>query len=160
MSEFLISPQDGQSIWLGGLGVHFKVASEQTGGSFSIVEHPIEPGLLIRPHMHAHEDEFSYVLEGEVGARIGNQELLATPGCYIVKPRGVLHTFWNAGPKPARLIEIISPAGFEQYFAELAELVSSEGPDFEKIAQLSNRYGITYDMEWVPELTAKYNLHI
>jgi quercetin dioxygenase-like cupin family protein len=160
MSEFLLSPQEGKSVRLGGLGVDFKVSGEQTGGLFSVVEHPIEPGPLVRPHMHTREDEFSYVLEGEIGARIGDQVVLAPPGCYIIKPRGVLHTFWNAGPKPARIIEIISPAGFEKYFTELADLVGSDEPDLEKIAQLSNKYGLTYDMDWIPELTARYNLHI
>ena len=161
MSQFMLTPQEGKSVWLGGLGVDFKLAGEQTGGLFSIVEHPIDPGIMVPPHTHTREDEFSYVLEGEVGARIGDQVLVATPGCYVVKPRGILHTFWNAGLQPARLIEIISPAGFEQYFAELAELFQAEGPpDPEKLEQLANRYGLTYDMTWVPELTAKYNLKL
>ena len=161
MSEFVLTPQEGKSVWLGGMGVDFKLATEQTGGSFSIVEHPIDPGIMVPPHMHTREDEFSYVLEGEIGARIGDQVLHATPGCYIVKPRGILHTFWNAGSKRARLIEIISPAGFEKYFAELAELFHGDGPpDFEKLAQIANRYGLTFDMNWIPELTAKYNLKL
>jgi uncharacterized cupin superfamily protein len=95
------------------------------------------------------------VLEGEGGVRAGDQVIVATPGCYVLKPRGVPHTFWNAGTKPARVIEIISPAGFE----ELAELVrSSEAPDKAKTAALAERYGLTYHPEWIPELVAKYNL--
>lgn len=161
MSQFMLTPQERKSVWLGGLGVDFKLAGEQTAGLFSIVEHPIDPGIMMRPHTHTREDEFSYVLEGEVGARIGDQVLQATPGCYIIKPRGILHTFWNAGPQPARLLEIISPAGFEKYFAELAELFQADGPpDLEKRTQLANRYGLTFDLTWVPELTAKYNLKL
>ncbi len=161
MSEFVLTPQEGKSVWLGGLGVDFKLASEQTGGSFSIVEHPIDPGIIVPPHTHTREDEFSYVLEGEVGARIGDQVLLGTPGCYIIKPRGILHTFWNAGTTRARLIEIISPAGLEKFFAEMAQLFQGDGPaDFEKLTQLANGYGCTLDMNWVPELTAKYNLKL
>ena len=161
MSQFLLPPHEGNSVWLGGLGVDFKIAAESTGGAFSIVEHPIDPGIMVIPHMHTHEDEFSFVLEGEIGARIGDQEFQATPGCYIVKPRGILHTFWNAGNRRAKLIEIISPAGFEKYFAELANLFQGDGPpDAEKLAQLANRYAITADMTWVPELTAKYNLKL
>jgi uncharacterized cupin superfamily protein len=60
-----------------------------------------------------------YVLEGTIGARVGDREVVAGAGSYL-KPRG-LHTFWNAGPGPARLLEVIAPAGFETYFAELAE---------------------------------------
>ncbi len=118
-------------------------------------------GILVPPHMHTHEDEFSYVLEGEIGARIGDQVLQGAPGCYIVKPRGIPHTFWNAGSKRARLIKIISPVGFEKFFAEIAELFQGGGaPDFEKRTQIANRYGQTYEMNWVPELTAKYNLKL
>ena len=101
------------------------------------------------------------MLEGEIGARIGDQVLVATPGCYILKPRGILHTVWNAGTKRARYIEIISPAGFEQFFAEIAELFQGDGPpDFEKLTNLASKYGTTIDMTWVPELTAKYNLKL
>jgi quercetin dioxygenase-like cupin family protein len=158
MSGFVLAPHEGKSVWLGGIGVDFKIANEQTGGLFSIIEHQIDPGILVPPHTHTREDEFSYVLEGEVGARIGDQVLQATPGCYIIKPRGILHTFWNAGNKPARLIEIISPVGFEKFFAEVAELFQCGGPlDFEKLTQLANGYG---HMNWVPELTAIYNLKL
>ncbi len=117
--------------------------------------------MLVPPHTHTHthEDEFSYVLEGEVGARVGDQEVLAKPGSYIIKPRGVPHTFWNAGTKPARLLEIISPAGFEKYFVEMSEMMRSDGtPDVEKIAEIANRYGLSYEMDWISELVRKYNL--
>jgi uncharacterized cupin superfamily protein len=65
---------------------------------FAVVEHPIEPGRLVLPHVHQHEDEYSYVLEGTIGARVGDREVVAGPGSYLIKPRGLMHTFWNAGP--------------------------------------------------------------
>ncbi len=162
MSALLIAPGDAKAIWLGGLGVVFKISGEETGGLFAVVEHPIEPGRLVPPHMHTKEDEFSYVLEGEIGARIGDEELKAGPGSYIYKPRGVPHTYWNAGPKPARLIEFISPAGFEKYFEELVKLFSTGAPPGGKEhTELRSRYGETNDgMDWVPELTAKYGLKL
>lgn len=107
--RFVVEPDEGKSIWLAGIGVDFKIWGEETGNQFSIVEHPIEPGRLIPPHVHSREDEFSYVLQGRVGARVGDEEATAGPGSYILKPRGILHTFWNAGPEPARILEIISP---------------------------------------------------
>src|SRR5215470_11871042 len=119
MLPLLISASDAKSVWLGGMGVVFKLAGTETGGLFSVVEHPIEPGRLVPPHMHTREDELSYVIEGEIGARIGDQELKAGPSSYVYKPRNVPHTFWNAGPKPARLVELIAPAGFEKYFEEM-----------------------------------------
>jgi mannose-6-phosphate isomerase-like protein (cupin superfamily) len=110
----VVGPDEGTSISLGDLGVIHKLSGQDTGGSFSTVEHPLQPGTLgAAPHTHLNEDEYSFVLEGEVGVQIGEQEFTATPGTYILKPRGIPHTFWNAGAQPARIVEIISPAGFE-----------------------------------------------
>ena len=104
-----------------------------------------------------HEDEFSYILEGEIGAWIGDEMLQATTGSYVFKPRGLPHTFWNATAKPARLLELISPAGFEKYFAELADLLRTGG-GVDQITNLAERYGMELRMDWVPELCAKFKL--
>ena len=66
-------------------------------------------------HRHAREDEYSYILEGSMGALLGDEDLVAGPGDLVFKPRNQWHTFWNAGDEPARILEIISPAGFEKY---------------------------------------------
>lgn len=129
---------------------------------FSIVEHPIEPGVLAAPpHTHTNEDEFSFVLEGEIGVRIGDEEFRATEGGCVSKPRGVPHTFWNPGTDPATVIEIISPAGFEAYFDELEELLSTgEEPDLNELGALGERYGLTYHMELVPELVERHDVQL
>jgi Cupin domain len=99
------------------------------------------------------------VLEGEVGVQVGDEVLVGRPGDLIFKPRGVWHAFWNAGDSPARLLEIISPAGFERYFAELAPLFEADGgPDFEAIARLQARYGITMDPTSIERLSAEHGL--
>ena len=157
----LVEPDEGTAVALGGIGVVFKVRGEDTGGAFSIVEHPVEPGTLVPPHTHAREDELSFVIEGEFGVKVGAKVFSATPGSYVFKPRGVPHTFWNAGPKRARLLEIIFPAGFERYFTEMARLIPPEGqPDFEQVAQLAARYDLTFELGWVPDLAKKYNLKV
>jgi quercetin dioxygenase-like cupin family protein len=165
MPGYLIVPDEGRTVWLGqpgsSLGVTFKIGAEATGGAFSIVEHPVPPGALARPHTHTKEDEFSYVLEGEIGARIGDEVIQATAGCYVVKPRGIPHAFWNAGPRQARILEIISPAGFERYFVEMSRLLAHGGPpDLEAMGRLSNDYGLEYHPEWIPELVEKYGLKL
>ncbi|HLL80438.1 MAG TPA: cupin domain-containing protein, partial [Ktedonobacteraceae bacterium] len=99
--KIVVKPDEGRSVWLGGMGVVFKISGADTGGAFAVVEHPIEPGRLVLPHVHLHEDEYSYVLEGTIGARVGDRELIAGQGSYVVKPRGLMHTFWNPGPGPA-----------------------------------------------------------
>jgi quercetin dioxygenase-like cupin family protein len=161
----VVAPQEGKEVDLGGLGVVFKIWGEETGGAFSIVEHPMEPGRLVPPHTHVNEHELSYVLEGGFGARIGDREVKAGPGSYIFKPRGVPHTFWNAGPEPARLIEIIYPAGFERFFEELGALVTADPPlEYEQFEQrrdeLGAKYNLPFHTEWIPELKEKYNLKV
>ncbi len=159
--RLMVAPGEGKSVWLGGLGVVFKISGEETGGSFALVEHPIEPRRLVPPHVHTREDEYSYVLEGEIGVRLGDQEFTAGPGTYVFKPRGIPHTFWNAGKTPARIIEIIAPAGFEKYFEELPALFAEGGPpDHKRHTELRARYGEHPVDNWAAELMAKYNLKL
>ena len=158
--RIVIEPNEGETVWLGGLGVIFKIAAEETGGAFAVVEHPIEPGRLVPPHTHENEDELSYVLEGEIGARVGDREVSVGPGSYLFKPRGIPHTFWNAGPAPARLLEIIFPAGFEQFFKELGALFASGDFTPEGREALAQGYGHYFVTDWAPELKARYNLKL
>ncbi len=158
MTSMTRSPQEGKFSWFGGLGVEIKLSSHQTGGVFSLVELTLEPGRLVWPHVHTREDEYTYVLEGEIGLRIGDQIIEATAGGTVVKPRGIPHTFWNAGPQPARTLESIAPGGFETNFLELAEIFRTGA--FEQVETLAARYGLTRLMDWVPELTRRYQLKL
>src|SRR5512146_1823504 len=129
MSGIVVLPGEGQSVRLGGLGVVFKLLASDTGGTFALVEHPIAPGTLAAPpHRHRDEDEASYVLEGNITVEIGDRVIHASPGTLVFKPRGIFHTFWNQTDEPARILEIISPAGFEKYFEEVAELAALNVP--------------------------------
>src|SRR3954452_9510311 len=117
----VLGPRDGKAGSLGSIGVRFMIGDDSSGG-FSLVEHPIAPrGLAAQLHRHSREDEYSFVLEGRVGALLGEEVVYGEPGDLIFKPRDQWHTFWNAGDEPARILEIISPAGFEQFFAEALE---------------------------------------
>jgi quercetin dioxygenase-like cupin family protein len=110
--QHVLGPQEGETVNLLALGVRFMVDGETTGGAFSLVEHPLPPRALGAPvHTHANEDEYSHVLEGRIGVQLGDEVLEAGPGDLVFKPRGVPHAFWNAGDEPARLLELISPAG-------------------------------------------------
>jgi len=153
----VILPEEGEVVLRGGFGVVGKVSGSEIGGSYSVVEHPLEPGVLgSPPHTHENEDEVSFVIEGEVGVMIGEEEFTVGSGAYVIKPRGLPHTFWNSGTERARILEIISPAGFEAYFEELAGVLSStppgEPPDFGRISEVAARYGLTFHMERIPEL--------
>jgi quercetin dioxygenase-like cupin family protein len=155
----VVPPGGGRSGFLGSISVVFKLWGEQTEGALSVVEHPFPVGALVGPHVHTREDEYSIVTEGEIGFRSGNREVVLAAGGYITKPRGEVHAMWNAGTVPARMIEIISPAGFEHFFEELVELVAGGHPDPAAIEALSARYGLSFPVpDWLPDVVARYNL--
>ena len=157
--DFLVPPDAGRLVWLGGLGVRFMLDGRQTGGRFALVEHPLKPRALGSPlHTHSREDEYSFVLEGSVGVQIGESEMIATQGTLVVKPRGLAHAFWNAGDAPARLLELISPAGFEAYFAAMADLFASGEPDPTRGAVIRERHGLELDLDSIPRLVAQHGL--
>ena len=156
----VLGPSDGRSGQLAAIGVRFMVGSDESGGGFSLVEHPMPPRALAAPlHRHSREDEYSYVLEGRVGALLGDEVVYGEPGDLIFKPRGQWHTFWNAGDEPARLLEVISPGGFERYFEEMVALPAGP-PDLERIAEIAGRYGLELDFESVPGLLQTYGLRL
>ena len=96
----------------------------------------MSPRALAAPvHRHTREDEYSFVLEGRMGALLGDDVVEAGPGDLVHKPRDQWHTFWNAGDEPCRILEIISPAGFERFFAELDEMGGALAADPDAVAR-------------------------
>src|SRR5262245_15982129 len=157
----LVGPADGQHGFLGSIGVRFLIDGVEAAERFSLVEHPMSPRALAAPvHLHTREDEYSYVLEGRMGALLGDEVVEAGPGDLVHKPRNQWHTFWNAGDEPCRILEIISPAGFEVFFRELSDMGGVLKADPEDIAQLSERYGLLMQPETVPGLLERFGLRL
>jgi mannose-6-phosphate isomerase-like protein (cupin superfamily) len=156
----IVRPGEGSIGDLGSIGVAFKLWGDDTNGAVSIVEHPFPVGALVPPHLHTREDEYSIVTEGEIGFRSGDREVVLGAGGYITKPRGELHTMWNAGSVPARMIEVISPAGFERFFKELSDLAASGPPVPEAVAKIAARYGLEFGRpEWLHDVIDRYHLN-
>jgi quercetin dioxygenase-like cupin family protein len=144
---------------LGVVGARFIMAGGPSEGRFSVVEHPIDPrGLAAPVHRHSREDEFSFVLEGRWGFQLAADVVYAEPGDLVYKPRDVWHTFWNATDRPARLLEIISPAGFEQLFVELTDLLKTDPDNVEALEALGSKYGIDSDREATARVVAEHGL--
>jgi mannose-6-phosphate isomerase-like protein (cupin superfamily) len=158
----VVGPKDGGLGFLGSIGVRFMIdGDETTNRGFSLVEHPMSPRALAAPlHLHTREDEYSYILEGRMGALLGDEVVEAGPGDLVFKPRNQWHTFWNAGDEPCRILEIIAPAGFERFFAELDALGGALQADPEQLAELNARYGLEMQPDTVPELLERFGLQI
>lgn len=125
----VVPPGTGKTGDLGPIGVEFKLWGRDTGGVLS------------------------------VGFRSGDREAVLESGGYITKPRGEMHAMWNAGTEPARMIEIISPAGFEHCFLEISELIAAGAPDVTQIAAIAERYGLQFgEPDWLPDVIARFAL--
>jgi mannose-6-phosphate isomerase-like protein (cupin superfamily) len=154
-----LGPTDGHAGFLGSIGVRFMVEGETTAERFSLVEHPMSAHALAAPlHRHHREDEYSYVIEGRMGALLGDHVLEAGPGDLVFKPRDEWHTFWNAGDEPCRILEIISPAGVERFFAELVDLGGVAQADPERLGELCQRYELEMDPSSVPDLIQRFGV--
>ena len=159
-TRFLVPPGGGETIWDGPIGTTVKVSTEATGGALSICEMPVAAGFMVPPHTHHDTDEWSYVLEGHIGARVGDDEFTAAPGSWILKPRGLMHTFWNAGPAPARILELLTPGRFEHFFRRTVDLASRDELTDDVMDALATEYGTTVSMDWVEDLAARYGLEV
>lgn len=151
----VVLPGEGESFDFGGLGIEWKIDGIETGKNFAVVHHPMAPRALAAPmHFHHNEDEYSYVIKGKLGAMLGDDVVTAGPGTWVHKPRLQWHTFWNAGDTECEIIEIISPAGFENYFREVA----AAWGDVEQFAQINQKYDLDMDFDSVPRLCERFGL--
>jgi quercetin dioxygenase-like cupin family protein len=137
-------------------------APGQAAERLSITEMTLDPHRLAPPHVHADQDEYTYVAAGTIGVRVADEEFEAAQGCYLLKPRTVAHAFWNPTDKLARTVEVIAPAGFEAYFEELAA-ASATGDarqTQQRRADLAAKYRLGYFTELAPALKAKHRLKL
>jgi mannose-6-phosphate isomerase-like protein (cupin superfamily) len=155
----IVGPKDGKSGFLGSIGVRFMIDGVDADDRFSLVEHPMSPRALAAPlHRHLREDEYSYVVSGRMGALLGDEVVYAEAGDLVYKPRDQWHTFWNAGDEPAYILEIISPAGFEDFFKELSDMGGVANASPEVLTELNERYGLEMIPDSVPELVERFGV--
>ncbi|HZD37418.1 MAG TPA: cupin domain-containing protein [Actinomycetes bacterium] len=155
----LVAPGEGKTVTLFGVRFEYKVVSADSGGGLAMMEVEIPAETLVKPHNHSREDEYSLVIEGTVGVRVGDRELEAGAGSYLVKPRGIPHAMWNAGGAPARVLEILSPAGLEGYFEALAPVLARHDPPSAYYG-LAEEYGLTIEDGWIEQLERKHGVKL
>lgn len=138
--------EEGKAIWVLNHLMTFKARGAETGGAFALVEQAGEPGTGAPPHVHYNEDEFFFVLEGEAKFMLDGKPIAGKPGTFVFLPRGIEHAFENAGTAPCRMLVGLTPAGFENFFAEMGEpapsrtVPSPTPPDIDKLLALAEKY--------------------
>jgi quercetin dioxygenase-like cupin family protein len=155
MDDFVIVPEQG--LQLPGLfEVTVRVRAEHTNGVMAVLEETLVPKAFVPPHVHQN-DVWVYVLSGSIGVLVGEEVTEAGQGDWALKPRGVQHAMWNAGPDSARIIEVLTPGGTERWFEEIAAPAEDDHAGF---AEACRRYGIEFfeDSPWIPQLRRRFDI--
>ncbi len=150
-AEYLhvVAPDDGEAIWFLRTLMTVKASGAESGGAFSLIEVHYPPSFSPPLHLHHHEDESFYVLEGEVIFTCGTTTWTAGPGAFAVLPRGVEHGFKIGHATPAKMLQMSSAPGLERFFRDAGGPAknrtlppTSEPPDLARLKAAAERYGI------------------
>ena len=126
----------------------------------SVFEVDLAAGCLSGPlHVHDKEDGISYVLEGRLTFQVGDEISTASAGDVVQLPRAVRHTFWNAGPGPARALDIVTPGGLENYYEELARIADAPSA-MDHLASMEQRFGIHMDWDSISALASCHRVRM
>lgn len=160
MEPRVVPPDEARRIALYDVEFRYALGADETNGRLAMLEVTIPPRTLVKPHAHGREDEFSLVLSGSIGARIGDRtEEEIRAGSWLAKPRGIPHALWNTTDEPARVLEVVQPAGLERYFEEIAPILHQSGPEWtRRFDELAGSYGLTILNDWSKELQARYGI--
>ena len=149
VAPIVLSAGEGEALWFLGQLVTIKSSSESTAGRVGVTETLAPRGSGSPMHVHHNEDEWFYVIEGELTLWVGGQVITAPAGSFVYGPREVPHTF-IVSSEQARFLLVVEPAGFEGFVRALGQpaqqLVipppATEPPDVEGMASLAAEYGI------------------
>jgi quercetin dioxygenase-like cupin family protein len=140
---------EGEALWFLGQLVTIKSSSESTAGRVGVTETLAPRGSGSPLHVHHNEDEWFYVIEGELTFWVGGQVITAPAGSFVYGPREIPHTF-IVSSEQARFLLVVEPAGFEGFVRALGQPAqqleipppATEPPDVEAMAKLAAEYGI------------------
>ncbi|HTE66043.1 MAG TPA: cupin domain-containing protein [Candidatus Binatia bacterium] len=162
MEPKVVLPDEAKTLSLYDVQFRYGIASAETDGRLALLEVTIPPRTLVKPHAHSKEDEFSLVLSGPIGVRVGEQTIEEVPtGSWLAKPRSIPHAMWNVSEEPAKVLEVVSPAGLETYFEKIAPVLREHGPEWtERFYELAQEYGLSVLDDWSDELKATYGIKL
>jgi mannose-6-phosphate isomerase-like protein (cupin superfamily) len=153
-----VPASEGEQWWVVGDTYTVKATAADTGGRLAFFEATVPPNAGPPPHVHRREDEFYYVLAGELDVFEDEECLTATPGSFIFVPRGTVHYFRNRTTNPVRMTVGITPAGFEEFFFAVGQRASTEGSapalgpeEMARTLELAPRFGMEVRVPKVDE---------
>jgi quercetin dioxygenase-like cupin family protein len=149
IAPIALSPDQGEALWFLGILATIKASSQSTAGRVAVIEHLAPRGSGSPLHVHHREDEWFYVVEGELTFWVGGQVIAAPAGSFVYGPREIPHTFM-VGSDTARFLLVTEPAGFEDFMRKIGEPATelvipppaTEPPDVEAMTRLAAEYGL------------------
>lgn len=147
MTSTLFLPADqSRSIDLGGAQVTIRVPGEATGGAYALLEYCPGPGAGAGLHVHHREEETFYILDGEMTFQLDQEQHQAGAGAIVRIPKGLRHAFRNTTDAPARMLIMLTPAGLEHFFEDLAALLAAhpDGPSAQDLRRLADKYQVDF----------------
>jgi quercetin dioxygenase-like cupin family protein len=149
VAPIALRPGEGEALWFLGQLVTIKSSSESTGGRVGVTESLAPRGSGSPLHVHHNEDEWFYVIEGELTFWVGGEVISAPAGSFVFGPRNIPHTFMVSSEQ-ARFLLVVEPAGFEGFIRALGEPAEqlvipappTEPPDMERMGALAAQHGI------------------
>lgn len=147
---------------IGNGDIIFKLNKSQTSGLLGSTESILLPGHLgAPPHSHKGFDEICRVIEGTLSIMVGDEVYQVSAGDWHLRPRGVVHTFWNTGQIPARFIELYTPGGHEAYMNELADMfINNARPKPGDLDKLAMKYDIAFDWPKLQQIITAYKVYL
>lgn len=150
------APSLGQHVMVGKLPTTFEVLADQVGDAYSVVRQIIPPAVLMLPHTHENEDQVAIVMRGHLGVLVGEREWTVGPGEIAVRPRGLVHSVWNATAEDVEILEITSPGDFEHYFMSMGDLTARDA--LAQAPQLAAEWKISQSPELAARLAQQYDV--
>ena len=142
MNPIHIPSDGGTKINVLGIPMVIRIHGRDTGGVVSAVESHDVPGGGPPPHIHRREDETFQILEGEYEWTVGDKKFIAQKGATIFAPRGIAHTYRYRGQTPGCLMCVITPAGFEECFEQIAALTPQQQQDIPRVLEIAAKFGL------------------
>ena len=141
----LFAPNGGPTVSMLGVNISYKITSPETDGAYALLDYSMPPKFAgPPPHWHKVTNESFYVLEGKITFMMDSQVFIGEPGAFVYVPTRTIHKFSNEQDEPARMLSVITPGGFEEYFKELVTLAQSEPTwppkDMSKVLALYQKY--------------------
>ena len=148
-SPIALRQDEGEALWFLGVLATIKAASEMTSGRVAVIEHLAPEGAGSPLHVHHREDEWFYIIEGNLIFWVGGRTIEASAGSFVYGPRDIPHTFTVTSTE-ARFLLVAEPAGFENFMRTLAEPAQTRSlppatgqpPDPARMMAVAAEYGI------------------